>query len=83
MLKSLVGAAGDWMAGDPLTTAVGAKVDIMMIRALDADADADADAVADDVDDDATDAIADMGALRLVQLQMRAFLWKIGLSTWR
>ena len=47
MLKSLVGAAGDWMAGDPLTTAVGAKVDIMMIRALDADADADAVADAD------------------------------------
>jgi len=25
-MQSLVGAAGDWMAGDPLTTAVGAKI---------------------------------------------------------
>jgi len=25
-VQSLVGAAGDWMAGDPLTTAVGAKI---------------------------------------------------------
>jgi hypothetical protein len=25
-MQSLVGAAGDWMAGDPLTTAIGAKI---------------------------------------------------------